>query len=266
MGLTFARALCVQNRCVRLTTQNQMPACGKFIAVEGIDGSGKRTQIEMLAKALAARGIECTCVSFPHYEGFFGKMVAQFLNGEFGRLDAVDPHFSALLYAGDRLESKPQIEGALGEGKIVLADRYVGSNLAHQGSRALRASRAEFLKWLERLEYEIYGLPKEDLVVYLCVPAKQAQRLVSKKAARTYTKRHRDLQEANLAHLVAASQVYDELAKQANWVRIDCATEQSKRGSRGMAARAALRSPESIHQDVLAAVETRVLRQAALKG
>src|ERR1700719_3071896 len=124
-----------------------MPTRGKFIVLEGIDGSGKRTQLDMLALALSSRGLALTQVSFPNYPGFFGKMVAQFLTGELGSLDAVDPHFSALLYAGDRLESKPSIESALSEGKIVLADRYIGSNLAHQGARVPPEKRAEFLRW-----------------------------------------------------------------------------------------------------------------------
>jgi dTMP kinase len=248
-----------------------MPARGKFVVLEGIDGSGKRTQMEMLARALASKNIECRRVSFPRYEGFFGKMAAQFLNGEFGPLEAVDPHFSALLYAGDRLESKPEIEAALAEGKAVLADRYVGSNLAHQGARVPLGKRAEFLKWLKQLEYEVYGLPQEDLVVYLHVPPKVAQRLVGKKAARTYTKRRRDLQEANLGHLKAASEVYDELSRQPNWVRIGCGDvarerirkiEDKKprkvnRTSREPAA-APLRTPEAIHEEILAAVEARV--------
>lgn len=240
-----------------------MPARGKFIAIEGIDGSGKRTQIEMLATALAERGIEYMQVSFPRYEEFFGKMVAQFLNGEFGPLKTVDPHFSALLYAGDRLESKPQIEDALAQGKVVLADRYIGSNLAHQGARMRGTRRGDFLKWLKQLEYGIYGLPKEDLVLYLRVPPREAQRLVSRKGARQYTKRRCDLQEKNLAHLVSASRVYDELAKQPNWVRIECAQQQDRRSR---ASAAALRSPESIHKDVLAAVEERVLPQVRVRS
>src|ERR1700690_3853169 len=136
-----------------------MPARGKFIVLEGIDGSGKRTQLEMLAKAFQSGAIAFTQIGFPNYDGFFGKLVAQFLNGGFGSLEAVDPHFSALLYAGDRLESKPAIESALASGKMVLADRYVASNLAHQGSRVPREKRPEFLAWLKQLEYQVHALP-----------------------------------------------------------------------------------------------------------
>ena len=107
-----------------------MPARGKFIVLEGIDGSGKGTQLEMLARAFAARGIASTQVSFPRYDGFFGKLVARFLNGEFGPLDAVDPHFSALLYAGDRLGVTPALENDLA------ADAPPGRPLHRLKSRA----------------------------------------------------------------------------------------------------------------------------------
>ncbi|MGH9702977.1 MAG: dTMP kinase, partial [Candidatus Acidiferrales bacterium] len=109
-----------------------MPNLGKFIAIEGIDGSGKRTQLDLLDAELSRRGIAHVRVSFPRYESFFGSMVGQFLNGEFGTLDKVDPHFSALLYASDRLEAKPELMGHLQSGAVVLSDRYIGSNLAHQ--------------------------------------------------------------------------------------------------------------------------------------
>ncbi len=226
-----------------------MAARGKFIVLEGIDGSGKRTQLEMLAKAFQARGVACTQVGFPNYQGFFGKLVAQFLNGEFGPLQAVDPHFSALLYAGDRLESKPAIEAALASGKTVLADRYIGSNLAHQGARVPPEKREAFLAWLKRLEYEIYALPPEDLVIYLRLPVAQAHRLVAQKGARDYTARLRDIQEADVAHLEAASQVYDQLSQQRGWARVECCDAHGT----------ALRSPESIHKEVMAAIEARVL-------
>jgi dTMP kinase len=226
---------------------NAMPSRGKLIVLEGIDGSGKRTQLEALARELTARRIDLTEVSFPRYDGFFGKLVARFLNGEFGDLAAVDPHFSALLYAGDRLESKPLLEATLASGKILLADRYVGSNLAHQGSRVAPEKREEFLAWLKQLEYQVYGLPAEDLVIYLRVPVEEAHRLVGEKSARQYTSLRRDLQESNFGHLAAAAALYDELARQPNWVKIDC-----------MDSSGTLRQPAAIHQDVLAAVEAQI--------
>ena len=233
-----------------------MPPRGKLIVLEGIDGSGKRTQLDLLAPALAARGVVATQVSFPHYDGFFGKLVARFLNGEFGSLADVDPHFSALLYAGDRLEAKPRIESVLAEGQTVLSDRYIGSNLAHQGARVPREKREEFVAWLKQLEYEIYALPAEDLVIYLRVPVAEAHRLVGEKSARGYTSLRRDLQEADIAHLEAAAEVYDDLARQPNWVRIDCFDAGAR----------ALRAPEAIHREILAAVEARIFPALRARG
>jgi dTMP kinase len=260
---------------------NSMPARGKFIVLEGIDGSGKATQLKMLARAFASRGIPFTQVSFPRYDGFFGKLVARFLNGEFGPLDDVNPHFSALLYAGDRWEAHPELENDLAAGRTLLGDRYIASNLAHQGARVRGKTRQEFLTWLKKLEYEIYGLPREDLVIYLRVPPSEAHRLVGEKAARGYTKRRRDLQEANLAHLKAAFEVYDELARQPNWVSIECSDPAGQRIRRidDKALRKVgrtrhpervqsvrLRSPEAIHEEILAAVESRVLPAVKVKG
>ena len=222
---------------------------GKLIALEGIDGSGKRTQLDLLARALESRGVETLCVSFPKYESFFGRLVARFLNGEFGALAAVDPHFSALLYAGDRFEAKSELQAALAAGKTVLADRYIGSNLAHQTARVAPAEREEFLAWLKHLEYGIYSLPAEDLVVYLRLPAAEAQRLVGLKSARSYTARRHDLQEEDVRHLERAAEIYDRLVTEPSWVSIECVD----------ASTGALSAPEKIHQDVLAAVESRIL-------
>ena len=231
-----------------------MAARGKFIVLEGIDGSGKRTQLEKLTRVLTERSVPFSQISFPNYEGFFGKLVARFLNGEFGSLASVDPHFSALLYAGDRLEAKPAMEAALSAGKALLADRYVASNLAHQGSRVAADKRDEILGWLREVEYGVYGLPQEDIVIYLRLPVAEAHRLVGRKAARGYTEKKHDIQESDLDHLAAAARLYDELAKQPNWVRVECYDA----GTQG------LRKPEAIHEEILAAIDARVL--AALHG
>jgi len=232
------------------------------VAIEGIDGSGKRTQMDLLHGIIAAGegGQSVYSTAFPQYDSWFGKMVGQFLNGDFGPLDTLDPHFTALLYAGDRFESKPRLESALQAGKIVLVDRYIGSNLAHQTARVAPEKRAEFRRWIEHLEYGIYDLPREDLILYLRVPPREAQRLVAKKSARTYTTAKQDILEASLRHLEQAADMYDLLALEAPWVTIECFD----------AARGAMRSPKEIAQDGLAAVNkvtsTQVARDSGAGG
>jgi dTMP kinase len=222
-----------------------MTTGGKLIAIEGIDGSGKRTQVELLKDALSARGHKTFVTGFPIYDSWFGAMVGKFLDGGFGPLEKVNPHFTALLYAGDRFEAKQQIVEALAAGKIVLADRYVGSNLAHQTARVPEAERGEFVKWIEHLEYQIYGLPWESAVIYLRVPPTEAQKLVALKSSRGYTALTHDLLEGNLRHLEDAATMYDKLAKRANWKSVECFDSRAQ----------AMRAPEAIAVEILAAVE-----------
>lgn len=228
-----------------------MSYLGRLIAVEGIDGSGKQTQVKLLARELESRGHKVLATGFPQYDSWFGKMVGQFLNGDFGPLDSLDPHFTALLYAGDRFERKQPIVAALDGGQIVLADRYVGSNLAHQTARSGPEKRDAFRAWIEHLEYKIYGLPKEDLVLYLRVPPREAQNLVAKKPARAYTGAAHDILESNIRHLQEAADMYDLLSGGSNWKTIECFD----------AATQAIRAPEAIATEVLAAVLPSLARQ-----
>jgi dTMP kinase len=223
-----------------------MSTPGILIAIEGIDGSGKHTQAKLLEHSLISRGHSVYATGFPQYESWFGNMVGKFLNGDFGSLEVVDPHFSALLYAGDRFEAKPRIQAALDEGKVVLVDRYVSSNLAHQGARAPADTRSEFLRWIEHLEYFVYGLPRENLILYLRVPPSHAQKLVAMKAGRNYTRATHDLQEKSLRHLEDAAEMYDMLSRSKPWATVQCFDAQS--GS--------LRLPEEISSEVLSAVKS----------
>jgi dTMP kinase len=226
---------------------------GKLIAIEGIDGSGKRTQLDLLTAALNDAGVSVYSTGFPQYDSWFGKMVGQFLNGELGSLDSVDPHFSALLYAGDRFEAKNKIESALAEGKIVLVDRYIGSNLAHQTARVAPPKREQFAHWIRHLEYEIYGLPREDRVIYLRVPPGVAQKLVNQKSQRTYTNAKHDLLEASLRHLQDAADIYDALAREVPWITIECFDP----------ARNVVRPPTDIAAEVWAAIQPVIAGQLA---
>lgn len=230
-----------------------MASLGKLIAIEGIDGSGKRTQLDLLEKALTARGLRTYSTGFPQYDSWFGKMVGRFLNGDLGDLETVNPHFTALLYAGDRFEAKPRLTAALEEGRVVLADRYIASNLAHQTARAPADKRQEFLAWIEHLEYAIYGLPRENLVLYLRLPPAQAQALVAKKSARSYTAAKQDILEASLRHLEQAAEMYDLLARRASWATVECFDSS----------RSAMRTQEAIAADVLAAVEPALTSEVA---
>ena len=201
---------------------------GKLIAIEGIDGSGKNTQMRLLEQDLTSRGFAVYSTGFPQYESWFGRMVGQFLNGDLGPLDKVDPHFSALLYAGDRFEAKSKIVTSLSRGAIVLADRYVASNLAHQTARVPAEKRADFLTWIE----------------YLRVPPNEAQILVKKKPSRSYTDSTHDILEANIRHLEEAAGMYDSLSRQTPWATIQCYDAMRKM----------MRPPEEISADVITAV------------
>lgn len=223
-----------------------MTTRGLLIAIEGIDGSGKHTQSRLLEHSLLSAGYSVYATAFPQYDSWFGHMVGKFLNGDFGSLEAVDPHFSALLYAGDRFEAKPRMESVLNEGNIVLVDRYVASNLAHQVARIGPEKRSEFLRWIEHLEYSIYGLPRENLILYLRVPPSQAQKLVAQKSERNYTRAKHDLLEKSLRHLEDAAEMYDMLSRSKPWATIQCYDAGNN----------ALRLPEDIAAEVFSAVKT----------
>ena len=237
-----------------MDSSKNMRAWGRLIAIEGIDGSGKRTQLDLLDNAIRASGVRVYSTGFPQYDNWFGSMVGQFLNGDYGPLESVDPHFTALLYAGDRFEAKPKLEAALNQGNVVLIDRYIGSNLAHQTARVAPAKREEFRKWIEHLEYGIYGLPREDLVIYLRIPPTEAQKLVAQKSKRAYTEAKQDLLEASLRHLQDASEMYDRLAQNPPWVTVECFSSIT----------GAVRPVAEIAREVLAAVEP-LLRAADVR-
>lgn len=226
---------------------------GKLIVLEGIDGAGKGTQADLLVRAFQQLGVPFVKISFPRYQSSFGRLIGRFLNGEFGPLAAVDAHFSALLYAGDRFEAKPDLEAALHSGRAVVTDRYIASNLAHQAARVPAERRPEFISWLRQLEYGLYGLPAEDLVIYLRISAREGHRLVGLKSARTYTAMSRDLQESDVLHLQEAALVYDQLAEAPNWVSVDCFDAKSGKH----------RPPEEIHHDVFEAIDARGLSRVA---
>jgi dTMP kinase len=191
---------------------------GALIAIEGIDGAGKGTQAARVAESAAARGHRVASFSFPLYDGNpFSRAVADYLNGEFGGADEVHPELAALLYAGDRFHARPQLVAALADCDLVVCDRYVASNAAHQGAKLTGDARARLLDWLDEVEYGEFALPRPDLVVLLDAPVALARELVGRKATRGYTTLEADIHEADAGHSGATRDVYLELARCGNW-------------------------------------------------
>ena len=186
---------------------------GRLIVIEGSDGSGKATQSRALVRRLRVQNIPAERIAFPGYRrSFFGRMAGEYLRGEFGA--AADPRLISLLYAGDRWEAKERIARWLAEGRMVVCDRYVDSNKAHQGARLRRpASRGKFLDWVDRLEYGVFGLPRPDFTIFLHVPPPTADRLIARKAPRAYLNgKRRDIHESDPRHLRDAERIYLQLA------------------------------------------------------
>lgn len=217
---------------------------GKLIVIEGSDGSGKSTQLELLRKSLLAQKSRVKTLKFPQYKGtFFGKTIAEFLRGELGELRTINPYLISLVYAMDRAEARDNMYKWLNDGKIIVLDRYVTSNMAHQTGRLPKSKRAKFLKWIDGLEYKVNNVPREHIVIYLYVPYQITQRLMENtdRANRSYAKgKGKDIVEGNLNYLKKSEEAYLYLAKKyPHWVKIDCIDEKGN-----------MRSREAIHVEI----------------
>ena len=207
---------------------------GKLIVIEGSDASGKATQAKLLAERFEKEGQEAELIAFPRYETFSGSLVKKYLTGDFGSLEELPPEFPSLLYALDRYDAAKSIKGAISQGKIVVADRFTASNIAHQAVKLPKEEQQGFIEWLTCVESR---LPQPAVTVYLDVPVEISQGLMDKEG------RERDLHEQNPAFLKRAQDIYLSLAKQSSWERIDCVADEK------------LLSIEEIHELVWKAVE-----------
>lgn len=198
---------------------------GVFVVIEGTDGSGKGTQFKLLADRLVAEGFDVETFDFPQYEKPSSYFVREYLNGKYGTLEEVGPYTASLFYALDRFEASQRIHKALEAGKVVLANRFVGSSMAHQGTKFRHAEeRRGYFIWLDNLEFEMLRIPRPTLSFVLRVPSHIAQSLVDQKGERSYTNKKRDLHEADLTHLAKAVEVYDDMCQlfPKDFLRVDC--------------------------------------------
>ncbi|OGI64371.1 hypothetical protein A2733_00125 [Candidatus Nomurabacteria bacterium RIFCSPHIGHO2_01_FULL_40_20] len=204
---------------------------GKLVVIDGTDGSGKATQVEMLRKRLARDGHKVRTIDFPrYYKNFFGRFIAHCLSEQYYNWTSIHPKIASIAYAADRYESKEQMEKWLEKGYIVLADRYVSSNQIHQGGKIKDdTKRVLFIEWLNEMEYKTFKLPKPNATLYLSLPTELALKLIRERNTRMkreYLKRHRDVHESDVNFLVNSRKSALWLAgREKNWVKIDCAPE-----------------------------------------
>ncbi len=229
-----------------------MPKKGMFLVIEGTDGSGKGEQTRRLVERLQEEGYPVATFDFPRYGQPSAWFVEQYLNGAFGELREVSPKTASLFYALDRYAAGPEIRAALAAGKVVISNRYVASNLGHQGSKMEKDERRKFFDWNVELEYEANGIPRPDLNLILHVDAGVAQKLVDQKAERRHLNgKKRDLHEADLDHLRRTEETYREIA---GAFPEYFATVECMAGDR-------LRSPEEVHEIVWSVVKERILQE-----
>jgi len=227
---------------------------GKFIVIEGTDGSGKTTQKQELLKRLNLTDIQAKTIKFPDYNSKTGDIIARYLGKppynkpQFGPSNDVCPMIASTWYALDRFAHKQEIESALNSGVWIIADRYVESNMGHQGGKVLGllenlkeqkpmtqsqfeiAQRIQrlggfkgFINWLNDLEYGHFELPKPDLVLYFHRNPQVGENLITKRAEL------KDGHEASEEHMTNSEKAYEKISQMLNWTRIECSPNNTMR-------------------------------------
>lgn len=189
-----------------------------YLAFEGIDGSGKGTQANMLAERLRKAGMIVPVWSFPRYgNNVYSEMVADYLNGSW---KLAPTEFIAMLYAGDRMLARDSIIREEQSSDVIIFDRYVPSNLAHQAAKKeFSVDKEKFLNWLTTLEYNAHRMPVAE-VILLDISTGLAIDRIKEKKQRSYTAKKQDVHEADEAYLRKVRDIYLELARKLGWIGI----------------------------------------------
>jgi dTMP kinase len=222
----------------------------KFLVVEGLDGSGKSTQVKLIRNHLEIHKVPYKYLHFPRTEtGIYGDLIAKFLRGDLGSIESVNPYLVAMIYAGDRLDAAKMIAGWIEEGFLVLLDRYVYSNIAFQCAKIREKDKQEELRnWILELEYNYHGVPKPDLNILLDVPFTFTQRKLTEGRAgdeRIYLKGTKDIHEEDLEFQRRVRDIYLWQAETCEDLRIiDCNNSEGE-----------IRSPDSIFREIIAHAE-----------
>lgn len=215
---------------------------GKLIVIEGLDGSGKSTQLDLLFENLKKCGIDCQTVSFPDYDNPSSTLVKMYLNGEFGKKPGdVNAYAASVFYTVDRYASyKAKWGEYYSGGGTVVSGRYTTSNAVHQASKLPEDKWVDFLSWLYDFEYNKIGIPKPDKVIFLDMPIEVSQKLLTKRYNGDNSKK--DIHESDTEYLAQCRKAAVFTAEFSGWEIIPC----SENGE--------ARTIEDISKDVLNSV------------
>lgn len=214
---------------------------GTLFVIEGVDGSGKATQTDLLYQALQKQDKPVRKVSFPNYESPSSSLIKMYLNGEFGSdPQSVNAFATSVFFAVDRFASfRKDWQPFYENGGIIIADRYVTSNLVHQAGKIAEAAEKErYIHWLSDLEYNIFGLPRPDCVIFLDIPPTYSLRLRQQRNALKQGLTQ-DIHEADQQYLQQAYENATAIAQHQQWHRINCVTNDQ------------IRSIEEIHTEIM---------------
>lgn len=209
-----------------------------IIAIEGTDGSGKKTQTDLLCKFLENKGYKVKKISFPNYESDTSALVKMYLAGEFGEnVNDINAYQASVFYAVDRLGTMLNIN--VEEYDFIVFDRYVQSNIIHQSTRIKDLKELDYyIEWLNDLEFNKLKLPKPDKILFLDVPIEISINL-ARQRGELKNGQAQDIQEKDDEHLINAYKRGKYVAKKLNWIVVDCAKDNN------------IKSIDEIHQDIL---------------
>jgi dTMP kinase len=199
-----------------------------FIVFEGIDGSGKSTQSALLVKRLEQEGRAVQAFTFPQYGKKSAGMVEEYLSGKYGSSKEVGPYPASLFYAADRYDGSFHMREWIAQGKTLVSDRYIGSNVGHQGGKLQdEAEREKYIRWLYTMEYGIFGIPKPSISLILRVPPEIAYELCKNEERRKI--KPSDIHEENIQHLKDSDRAYLHAARlyPQDFQVIECAPEDA---------------------------------------
>ena len=205
----------------------------KIIVIEGTDGSGKATQTKLLNEALINKGYKVYTTSFPNYESQSSSLVKMYLSGGISEnANDVSPKAASVFYASDRyITYKKEMEEVYNNGEsIILLDRYVSSNILHQGSKVVdqilskeknKENLSEFVSWLDNFEHNDLGIPRADLVIYLHVPVEYTIKLREGRSNKFTGAEKQDIHESDVNHLKNAEMSGNIASEILGWKKLN---------------------------------------------